>query len=244
MADVLDQTLRAASGVVHTPEQIVPLVTSTPGTAANLKDGNDATGSMLSAYNEGSGTPLGNLREEWGLDICTTAGAISFVRMIARCKRVDIDLDFGAGNSATYRPSIGGLSVGTVAGVLPSPADIAQNVATDPVDGLPWTAAKVNARKFGWYLTATAGFPTTFDEEAQAWTVDFKVEVWVPEILAAIDRTQAIETVRLTQTLSSADIQAAQQVGDARVGQELGDVRITQTLQRDTAVTHTVEGGT
>ncbi len=243
MADILKQTLRAASGVSFALDVLQPTCLAVQGTVAEMKDGNDATGSLLRGINEGD-PASGAYREEWTLDAATVTDPISFVRAITRVKKVDSSaLLVGL---AEYQPSINGTPRG-VEHAVEAVANDAQDFAADPADGQPWTIAKINAQKWGWRLRVHFGIPTFFDDVVDCMAVDFKLEIWSPEPIAdlpAIDLIEQLADLRPTDTLSSPDIQLTETVGDIQFADTVGDVPITDTLKRDTSADDTIVGGT
>jgi hypothetical protein len=182
MVDILQQTLRPASSVDFTLTELAPTCEAVQGTVANLQDGNDGTGSSLSAAKTGIPNANGTYREEWVLDPAI-AGNIAFLRIVARTKRADSG---GAASfTASYRPSINGTPRGVVHAVG-AVADDVQDFPADPADGAPWTLAKVNAERFGWFLTAgVVAPPLSVDDVVTCSVVDFRVELWGPEPSAA-----------------------------------------------------------
>lgn len=173
--DVLQATLRVASGEAHTLTEINPVGSFDPGTVSTMADGNDATGSFVRGVNEGA-PPSITYREEWTLDTAAVAGGISFVRVIARNKLVDGTAGLNA--QGTYRPSWGGADRGAEHAVG-AVANDDQDFSVDPADGQPWTNAKINALKWGWFLRAFVG-TDSFDDTIDVMCVDFKLELWGP----------------------------------------------------------------
>lgn len=185
MANVLKQTLRVASGIVFALVEVSPSVAAVQGTVATLADGLDGTGSAITASDDvdiGVGGASGNYREEWTLDPATSAGTHAFIRIVSRTDRVGSP---ALGIAARYQPSIDGVSRGTLHDVFAAEDD-AQQFTLDPADGLPWTNAKLNAQKFGWYLEAgAAGAPLSLDAVCTCAVVDFRVEVWGEDVSGA-----------------------------------------------------------
>lgn len=180
MADELKATLRCASGEAHTGPTITSgVAAATQGTQANLKDGSDTTGSKLQVQGDDVAAGNATYREEWTLDALAYAGAISFIRIKIRH---DFENVGAAGDgSGSVRPSINGTSRGSTVASAAAVAVDSQDFATDPDDGLPWTQAKLAAKKLGWFLqcqTISAGS----DDLMEQWVRDYAVEVWGPEV--------------------------------------------------------------
>lgn len=179
MPDILAQTLRVASSrgtftVTNTPEVI-----AFPASALEMRDGLDATGSRLLAMDQGEPAG-GEYREDWVLDLATEPGEYSFVRVVVRGKHVPT-VNPLVGSTAQYQPAIAGVRRGILVGLAASPADDVQDFTADPADGLPWTADKVNAQRWGWWLNAFLIPPSQFDLSTEAWALEYRLELWVPE---------------------------------------------------------------
>lgn len=181
MADVLAQTLRVASDRGSHTVVNVPEVTVFPATAPEMQDGSDGTGSRIVCLDQG-GPASGEYREDWVLDTATASEPYSFVRVVTRGKRVD-NLAPTVTATVFYQPSIAGAKRGAGSALSVTPTSDTQDFATDPADGLPWTAAKVNGQRWGWWLVAFLIPPSQFDSSVEAWAVDYRLEIWVPEAI-------------------------------------------------------------
>ena len=178
MADVLKATLRPAGGEAHSLVEILPECLALQGSAGDLADGSDATGSYLQAWNQGF-KASGQYREEWNVTTASVPGSIAFIRILARVRLEDYT---GSGVNALgeFYHSVGGANEGP-GYALGAVATRTLQLDRDPVDGQPWTNARINSKKFGWYVTAHFDFDM-FDDVARSWCSDFAVEVYAREI--------------------------------------------------------------
>lgn len=183
----LAQTLRVAGSVQSQLFDFgVPEVTYFPGTVATMKDGSDSTGSRLFCNDQtnvapGVG-PSGEYREDWVLDPATALEPYSFVRIVVRIKQINgYTPPVGATATASYRPMIAGVPQGIGTSAPEIPITDTRDFATDPADGMPWTAAKVNAQRWGWQLI---GFlvNSMLDQTLDVMVLDYRVEIWTTPV--------------------------------------------------------------
>lgn len=148
----------------------------TPATAAQLKDGSDATYEII-------GMTASAISEElivdvvWSMDNYVAGGIIQYLYLVNRA-RFFLGVGAMGGDVITAYPKLGAF----IAPVYKSPTgipfhnDYSDKYVTDPNTGLAWTAAVVNAMAFGWrYDLINDNFNPANFENDQA---EFWVEVW------------------------------------------------------------------
>ena len=170
-------TLRAASGLSAAYTSTTGSGGETNGTVAGLKDGSDAT--YAEGWWEGNGiiTDSGTYREDWTVDALAPPAGMTYeiekVRVIARARRVTT-----AGSGRALR-NVQARASGTTQGAAQAAGavfgNLSYDITTDPLDSQPWSVAKINAAKFGFFIDAA-----TFDENSGGVVQisDLKVEVW------------------------------------------------------------------
>jgi hypothetical protein len=145
-------------------------------TVVGMRDGNDATGGYARAQGDGA-TPdtsnwtFGATLDELGLG---AGQSIDFVRVRIRAKRV------GSAGTATVQPAMNATAVGSPVAVVPAPGWIEQDFETDPLDAAPWTATKINSRKWGWYSHTVTSTPFS---QTENWQTEMAVEAWGTELV-------------------------------------------------------------
>jgi hypothetical protein len=187
-APTLQQTIFATGGrevLIHDDTGPPAVIENLDvNTAAGTHDGSDAT--LDSAHWVDGPFPLdpigsGHIEIIYTMDAVTFAGTISFVRWHFRAKFEHIvgggrtkqisgmwvESGFGATNTVATQ-SMEGIS---------SYTSINLDVSTNPATSTPWTAAALNARKFGMQLDFF-GTTTSDQSEALMSCSEFWVEIW------------------------------------------------------------------
>lgn len=173
--------LYAASGLVSDYTNVTGGGSSTDGTAANLKDGNDATGAVSSWVGDGVSRDEGYHTEDWTMDALAAAPAgtayvISKITVKLRGKKTQTVGTF----TNNLRPRIASVDRGTAAAQTTSYGGNSYDFTTDPADSQPWTLAKINAQKFGFKTTCEAASVTI--NASSAYVGELSVEVWGDEV--------------------------------------------------------------
>lgn len=145
-------------------------------TAAELKDGSDATYEDLHGSGDQLAGPLGAINFFVPLETLTYGGGIDFVRWRFRTEYTEAPgsnrvFDTILGHKNTFRNGSVILSANT--GFL----NLSMDNALDPQTGLPWTKAVINAAQFGWRIDGE-GDPNPCDGHVRV--SEFWLEVWGP----------------------------------------------------------------
>lgn len=140
-----------------------------PNTAAGTHDGSDLTFDGFVLSDDGFGNAAGANYIAWTV-VATYAGPISFVRVVSRAA---FTTDPGA---TCYYAVMVDLLTTLGAPIFPGPAfaNTNRDIATDPTDGLAWTAAKINAHTWGVNINL---FGPYFGS-AECDVSEYRLEVW------------------------------------------------------------------
>lgn len=144
-------------------------------TSAEAHDSSDATYEELTCPGDGLGSE-GDATIDIGTNNALTTAStspISFIRIIARGK---VTRTAGTGTATgSFTLKINSIAVGALTFLQTTLITTPQDFTTDPADGLPWTAAKINAKKFGLILACLTGDDST---TAVGAITEFTVQVW------------------------------------------------------------------
>lgn len=177
------QTLRAASGRVGAfitgplPDGVSTV--NNAATAAQLKDGSDATYDELTGTGDGVTAPNNtSYAVDWNIDPIVGSGTIPRVRVTIRAT-ANGTTDGGA--AQFVRPRINGITRGAVHSLLPAGnvTDFTDEFTTDPGTGLPWTAATVASYKWG-FIEYIEGADVANGPVTSCRVTEFKVELITP----------------------------------------------------------------
>lgn len=186
MADVVKQTLYWNSGEVYASDGNFNVALTPRMTAAQSHDGSDATYTKLYATDDADlfGEMAANFNQRFALDSCSVSGVISKVVVTIRGKRTGS----AAGVAARVQVDLDGVAYGTAQSHGSTFANKTFEFATDPTDAAAWTAAKINAKKWGVFGTLACTC-MKFDRTGEHYLSEFKVEVYGPENQATTGTT-------------------------------------------------------
>lgn len=149
--------------------------------AAGAHDASDVTHQELLVTGDGVGIEGdANMYTQHALTACP-AGGIKFVRVKCRARAV---LTAGAGAiQATGQIRLSGVNYDalTLTGTY---QDFTVDLSTDPIDGLPWTVAKVNGHTWGIYARAFTQDPGVWLTAAAVRVAEYTLEVWGEDVTA------------------------------------------------------------
>lgn len=173
---IIPQTLRAVSARVGAftagPLPDAVLTVNTAATAAQLKDGSDATFDLLAGSGDGATACSGSFAVDWTIDPVSGFGTIPTVRVTLRTRSATAD---PSGTSST-QPRIGGVLRGSQHVSSGSATTFTDDFTTDPMSGQPWTTFSINGYKWGW-LHIITGVDITGATNTANRVLDFKVDL-------------------------------------------------------------------
>jgi len=171
----LRQTLFAVSSRESLLNAFSGLVTEIPNTPAGTHDGSDATIDGLETQSDGVNPGSGDLIVIYTLDSATYAGAIAFVRLVARATLDPGSFASISGLQARYGTVVT-FTIGLGDPVSPVPTGFTPHNFDAPLGpgAVPWTAASINANKFGIEL----GIDNTFIDLETLKVSEFRLEIW------------------------------------------------------------------
>lgn len=132
---------------------------ATLGASAAMRLVSDLDGCFLETFAGEFEEAASTARFEFGIDDMPSGFTITSIKL-----RAELSID---NQTAWWTPSINGVSRGVEQAITITPTWYEQEFTTDPVDGQPWTTAKLIAQTFGAYLrhacSALAVMATTYD---------------------------------------------------------------------------------
>ena len=167
-ASTVQQTLYPSSGRTELNDIISGTLTwNTTQTAAQAHDASDATFDRAAIVGDHIDIPNGRVGVAWTLGACTYSGVVDKVKVRIRAIAVDCSDAFiwphFAGTEYSYQT------------LASSVAWYEFNFPMNPVDGLPWTAARINAlTDWGWVAGIIGA-----DEFADIYALGYEFEVLV-----------------------------------------------------------------
>lgn len=160
-------SLRAASAPTYFCTSD-PNITCTDASAADLKDGSDATVAEIVVFSGANGEH----REDWTLDALSLPSYAVIEKVTVRIRGAHTFL-FGSADT-TIQARIAGVNRGQNHAPSASYAWFTDDFTTDPADGQPWTASKINAQKWGFRLAVSQNVNGDISVTAS----ELEVEVW------------------------------------------------------------------
>lgn len=171
----LRETLFATGGRLQNFDLSDGIPTDSPNFPAGTHDGLDATADAFDLEDDGFGNATCGSVILWAMDPATYAGAISFVRVVVRAAKTDAlaaATEYMAGSISPFGAApFGAALVLTATGVYEAGSF---DIAADPADALPWTAAKINARSWGVNINIFG----IYSGIAQTVVPELRLEVW------------------------------------------------------------------
>ncbi len=168
-APQLQQTLVATANRESDFDCTTGGCSETANTVAGTKDSNDGTADQLNVAGDSFVIGDGHLGVIYTVTTAAVAGTIDFVRIICRARVTDPQ---GLG---TIYGLAGVDAIGAQVPLTTSYASYTFEGSTDPVDSNPWTNAKINSRKWGFFVTGQSGDP---DDASDSEVTEYRVEVW------------------------------------------------------------------
>jgi hypothetical protein len=218
---VVKQTLYPASGRAAELNVLSGTARAwTTQTEAEAHDGNDATYDKAGIVGDGMDLGIATLGVKWTLDSCTYAGTIDKVRVGIRSKY--------AKGALVGTQTVQCMTPGGVAGTEQALASTAGwhyfDFATNPYGGAAWTAAAINAGKWGWLAALETATEYSADW-LDAYGFEYALEVYGPDV-----QTSTPASVGLVGAVCAASILIG------AVGSSCDSVNMTAAVNSTTGV--------
>lgn len=141
-------------------------------TAAGLKDASNATFGEGAWFGDGVTPDFGDVAEDWNVDSCPSNMEITKVTVRIKSRK-SVDL---AVFNAELRPRIASTNRGTPITLNTTYTDYDFDFTVDPADSQPWTPAKINAQKWGWYGTDNVA-GTDANGQGHIYVTEFEIRI-------------------------------------------------------------------